>query len=190
MREKCDARMAEAVYNLANGDFLKRRHFRCTPARAAGGVEPWRGGGRKMTKRNAIDDARELRQRQTKAEALLWSVLRGKQVSNLKFRRQHPEPPYVLDFANCGHNLAVEIDGGYHDYQDEKDNTRERYLISKGWDIIRFSNEDVLADPEAVAIAIARQLKVEYEYRKRSGSSSSVADRQRIAKDLNNRNRT
>lgn len=80
-----------------------------------------------------IRRARELRQRQTKAESLLWSVLRAKRLCNKKFRRQHPVNPFVADFACCELALIVEIDGGYHDYQCEDDARRQNFLEAQGW---------------------------------------------------------
>ena len=136
-----------------------------------------------MSNRSPIRDARELRQQQTKAEALLWSVVRGKQVCQLKFRRQHPEPPFILDFACVQAMLCVELDGEYHEGQLDKDAARESFLRLKGWDIIRFTNEDVLADPESVAIAIARHLGLPYNFSHRHGGLSSVTTRQRIERN-------
>lgn len=60
--------------------------------------------------------ARELRARQTKAESLLWQVLRGRRLCGLKFRRQFPIEPWIVDFACVEHKLVVELDGGYRDY--------------------------------------------------------------------------
>jgi very-short-patch-repair endonuclease len=96
-----------------------------------------------MSRRNIIEDARELRSRRTEAEAMLWSVLRAKQVCGLKFRRQHPEPPWIIDFACHSRHLAVEIDGGYHDQQYAKDSDREAFLVRRGWTVVRFTNEEV-----------------------------------------------
>ena len=118
--------------------------------------------GRKLT-----EFARDLRARQTKAESLLWYVLRGRRLCDLKFRRQFPIVPFIVDFACLEKNLIVEIDGGYHDCIYEKDTSRQEKIEAKGWDVIRFSNEDVLGDVEAVAIAIARRLGLEPEFRKR-----------------------
>ena len=59
--------------------------------------------------------ARELRVRQTKAESLLWCVLRGRRLLGLKFRRQYPIEPYIADFACIQKFQIIEIDGGYHD---------------------------------------------------------------------------
>ena len=118
---------------------------------------------------------------------MLWSVLRAKQVCGLKFRRQHPEPPWIIDFACHSHHLAVEVDGGYHDQQDTKDSEREAYLVRRGWTVVRFTNEEVRHNLESVAIAIARSLGLQYEFKKRNGGISSVKDRQRIARDLEHR---
>ncbi len=52
----------------------------------------------------------------------------------------------------------MEIDGGYHDYTYEDDVFRQKYLETKGWRVVRFSDEDVIDDVEAVAIAIAREM--------------------------------
>ncbi|KAA1262015.1 hypothetical protein LF1_45760 [Rubripirellula obstinata] len=140
-----------------------------------------------MDKRHPISDARDLRRRQTEAESLLWSVLRAKQVCRLKFRRQHPEPPYIIDFACLAEKLAVEIDGGYHDNVYDKDQARERFLIDRGWRIKRFTNEDVRSDVESVATAIARYLGRVYSFQKRQAGTSSVLDRQIAKKDRDKR---
>ena len=111
--------------------------------------------------------ARELRQRQTKAESLLWNVLRAKRLCDKKFRRQHPIAPFFADFACVELRLIVEIDGGYHDYAYEDDVYRQAYLERKGWRVLRYTNELVLEDVEAVAIAIAKELGLEPEFRPR-----------------------
>jgi adenine-specific DNA-methyltransferase len=105
-----------------------------------------------------IARARELRKRQTEAETLLWCVLRGRRLCGLKFRRQYPIEPFIADFACVEERLIVEIDGGYHDYVVADDLTRQQRLEAFGWKVLRFENEDVLDDVEAVAIAIARFL--------------------------------
>lgn len=101
-----------------------------------------------MPNRDPITDARELRQQHTESEALLWSLLRNKQVCGLKFRRQHPVPPFILDFACVSRKLCVELAGDYHNAQFENDLDRETWLRDRGWDTVRFSNEEVIADPE------------------------------------------
>ena len=111
-----------------------------------------------------IRKARELRNRQTRAESLVWSVLRANRLCNKKFRRQHPVHPFVADFACCELALIVEIDGGYHDYTYEDDTHRQQYLEAQGWRVLRFSNEEVIDDVEAVAIAIAKSMGLKPTY--------------------------
>ena len=95
--------------------------------------------------------ARELRKSQTRAEGLLWSVLRTKQLCGLKFRRQHPIGPFFADFACLSHQVVVELDGEHHDHVRENDLRRERFLKSRGWNVMRFANDDVLKDAEMIA---------------------------------------
>ena len=63
-----------------------------------------------------------------------------------------------------GEKLIVEIDGGYHDYVYADDMSRQQEFEAHGWDLMRFSNEDVIEDVEAVAVAIARHLELEPEF--------------------------
>ncbi len=126
-----------------------------------------------MTK-NHILNARENRKHQTVSEGLLWSVLRSKQLCDLKFRREHPIEGYIADFACESQKLVVEIDGGYHDQTADCDIEREAVLRSLGWEVIRFSDKDVEQDAEAVARAIAKHLKLEYSFTKRKGGGSGM----------------
>jgi very-short-patch-repair endonuclease len=117
----------------------------------------------------SLQRRRELRARSTKAESLLWQVLRSRQLVGLKFRRQHSIGPFIVDFACVEKKLAVEVDGDYHDVIVEKDQHRMRWLESEGWTVIRFRNVDVLDDVEAVAIAIGRHLGVDVRFDGQSG---------------------
>ncbi len=118
--------------------------------------------------------ARRLRERQTEAESLLWAALRANQLCNLKFRRQHPVGPFFADFACASEKLIVELDGQYHDVQFEKDKARQQYLESEGWTVVRFSNEDVLEDVNAVTISIAQILGRAPEYQTRTGARTGM----------------
>ena len=97
-------------------------------------------------------NAFQLRERQTKAEAVLWERVRKKQVMGLRFRRQHPISKYILDFYCHKTKLAVEIDGGYHNSPEQKeaDHLRTKDLEEMGVRVIRFTNEQVLDDVEGV----------------------------------------
>ena len=93
--------------------------------------------------------ARELRAQQTDAEQLLWGILRAKRFLGFKFRRQHPIEPYILDFYCDELKLAIELDGGQHAEQHTYDERRTRALEAQGIRILRFWNNDVLAQTEA-----------------------------------------
>ncbi len=96
--------------------------------------------------------SRSLRQNQTDAEALLWSRLRGRQVNGLKFRRQHPLGPYFADFACIELGLVVELDGGQHGQEPAAafDEKRATHMAALGFQTLRFWNNEVLLQPEAV----------------------------------------
>ena len=109
--------------------------------------------------------ARDLRARQTKAESLLWSVLRGRRLCGLKFRRQHPIPPFIADFVCIDKQLIIELDGGYHDMIGEADRSRQSLLENRSWTVLRFRNEDLIKDVDAVAIGIAKSLGLDASFR-------------------------
>lgn len=100
----------------------------------------------------ALERARDLRVSSTDAERKLWSCLRGGQLNGLKFRRQHPIPPYTVDFFCSSAKLVVELDGSQH--TEETDRARTHYLQSKGFVVLRFWDNDVLTQTEAVVEAI------------------------------------
>ncbi|ROO01568.1 hypothetical protein BK674_06470 [Pseudomonas moraviensis] len=102
--------------------------------------------------------ARQLRVNQTDCEQLLWQKLRSRQIANLKFRRQFPCPPYVLDFYCAQLKLAIELDGGQH-YETAgliHDQRRTRYLNLKGIEVARFSNLEVIQQMDDVLEQIIR----------------------------------
>jgi len=87
---------------------------------------------------------------QTEAEKLLWSYLRNRQMEGCKFRRQWPIGAYIVDFACLSRQLVIELDGGQHAESIAYDETRTRFLEAKGYRVIRFWNNDMLANPVAV----------------------------------------
>jgi len=95
----------------------------------------------------------------TDAERRMWSALRGRRLEGYKFRRQHPLGPFILDFACVLHRLVIEVDGGQH-ADSESDRCRTAWLESQGWRVLRFWNNDVLANTEGVIAVILRVLKL------------------------------
>jgi very-short-patch-repair endonuclease len=98
--------------------------------------------------------ARELRQEMTPAEELLWERLRNRKLAGFKFRRQHPINRFVVDFYCAACKLIVEVDGGIHDQQSERDIVRAEELEQHGYHLIRFRNEQVLHNLQNVLAAI------------------------------------
>ena len=92
--------------------------------------------------------ARDLRQHQTDAERELWYHLRGGRLNGRKFRRQHPIPPYIVDFYCESLKLVVEVDGSQHG--DEADLERTRFLERQGLRVLRFWDNEVLGQRDAV----------------------------------------
>lgn len=90
-----------------------------------------------------IDRAKEMRQRPTKAEALLWSAVRKKQLGP-RFLRQAPLLGYIADFYCHDARLVVEVDGGYRAERTETDKLRDRRLLAAGIRTLRFTNARVL----------------------------------------------
>lgn len=96
-----------------------------------------------------------LRANPTDAERVLWSKLRRKQVGTLRFRRQFPIGPYIVDFVCLQANLVVEIDGGHHG--GENDVIRSAWLNERGYKVLRFWNNDVLSNIDGVVQTIASE---------------------------------
>ena len=94
----------------------------------------------------------------TPAERLLWRRLRNRQLAGFKFRRQHPVGPYIVDFLCAERGLAIELDGAVHDGAQVDDAKREAELRATGLRFLRFRNEEVLQDLEAVVERIRSNL--------------------------------
>ena len=102
-----------------------------------------------------IDDSlqKSLRRRMTDAENHLWRHLRRRQFAGCKFRRQHPFFDYILDFACLEKSLAIEVDAGQHQAC-EQDRQRDARLQAAGFRVLRFWNNQVLQETDAVLEAI------------------------------------
>src|SRR5438874_2252460 len=98
--------------------------------------------------------ARGLRRTQTDAENRLWYHLRNRQLGGAKFRRQFPIGSYVVDLVCLESRLIVELDGGQHSEQVERDERRTAFLEAQGFRILRFWNNQALAETEAVLTTI------------------------------------
>ena len=100
---------------------------------------------------------RELRRDQTDAEKALWTKVRNKQFFGMKFFRQYSIGSYILDFYCPTVKLAIELDGGQHNQNDnrEYDSTRSEYLKSQEIDVVRFWNNEVLLDMQSVLAELA-----------------------------------
>jgi very-short-patch-repair endonuclease len=99
---------------------------------------------------SSVVRARQLRRAQTKAEGLLWRHLRSRQLGGVKFRRQQPIGPYIVDFCSLEPKLVLEIDGSHHGERLVQDHRRTEFLERSGYRVIRFWNTDVLHQIEAV----------------------------------------
>jgi very-short-patch-repair endonuclease len=100
--------------------------------------------------------ARKLRKNQTDAEAMLWSKLRDRQFLGLKFRRQRPVGRYFADFACVEIGLIIELDGGQHTSAAAYDRARSDDLAQMGYQVLRFWDNEVLTQTEAVLQKIFR----------------------------------
>ncbi len=105
--------------------------------------------------------AREMRKNQTETEKKIWTVLKNKQINNLKFLRQKIIGEFIIDFYCHEIKLALEIDGEIHNKQKERDIEREDFLKYKfGLDILRYTNKFVLEnDVETIKIKLLEDLK-------------------------------
>jgi very-short-patch-repair endonuclease len=107
------------------------------------------------------DAARRLRAEASDAERKLWSRLRRKQMALLRFRRQHPIGPYIVDFYCSAAKLVVELDGAQHgeDKAVAYDRARTEWLEARGFHVLRIWNHEFFEDPEEVLERIWRTIK-------------------------------
>ena len=103
--------------------------------------------------------ARVLRKNMTDTERCLWSRLKRRQINGYKFRRQFPIGAYIADFICLEARLIIEVDGGQHAEQTEKDKLRDKWLVSQNFHVLRFWNNEVLQETDAVVEAIVQALK-------------------------------
>lgn len=109
--------------------------------------------------------AKRLRRDSTEVEKKLWRALRNRQLAGVKFRRQFPVEDYVADFAAPEHRLIVELDGGQHNDEAARvwDAARTARLEQSGWRLLRFWNNEVIENIEAVVLTIRHALTRNHE---------------------------
>jgi very-short-patch-repair endonuclease len=102
--------------------------------------------------------ARQLRNNPTDAERLLWQHLRLHQVGGFKFRRQQPLGPFIVDFACLEKRLVIEVDGGQHGERIAYEAERSEWLKAQGFVVLRFWNNEVVREIEAMKEVIWKAL--------------------------------
>ena len=103
--------------------------------------------------------AKENRKHPTLAESVLWEYLRYSQLG-VPFKRQHIVGIYIADFICITAHLIIEVDGKYHELPQQQidDVERQRWLEEQGFDVIRFTNEEILQDTENVLKRIEQKI--------------------------------
>ena len=116
-----------------------------------------------------MTQAQHLRKNATRYEKELWRHLRNRKFANYKFRRQHPIDCYIVDFYCPEAHLAIELDGGGHNYigREVYDGERTKFLASEGISVLRFWNRQVRENLDSVLETIW------FELEQRSGDNPS-----------------
>ena len=98
------------------------------------------------------DRRRQLRNNLTPPEARLWSILKGKKIEGVKFRRQQSINNYIVDFYCPQVKLIIEVDGKTHNEvtSNAKDFERDLFLRSSGYTVLRFTNIEIMNEIEYV----------------------------------------
>jgi very-short-patch-repair endonuclease len=103
-----------------------------------------------MNKLHKHFTAKVLRKNFTDTERLLWKYLRAKQMEGCKFRRQEPIGSYIVDFVCHEKKMVIEVDGGQHSADRERDDERDSWLEGQGYRVLRFWNNEVLTNIKGV----------------------------------------
>ncbi|WP_136615093.1 endonuclease domain-containing protein [Bradyrhizobium sacchari] len=100
--------------------------------------------------------AKRLRREMTRAETLLWRHLKADRLAGLAFRRRTPMGHYIADFVAHSCKLIVELHGESHDFEDRirRDEQRDQWFASRGYHVLRFTNDDVMKNLEGVVLSI------------------------------------
>ena len=148
-----------------------------SPISGEGGARPrsgWEGEGMLPSRKELLARARWMRANPTEAEKRLWATLRDRRLAGHKFRRQQVIYPYIVDFVCFESRLIVEADGSHH--ADKKEDAhRDAFLRGQGFRLLRFWNNEVLADVDAVASALFDALSVPHPVGRRAADCPSPA---------------
>ncbi|QMV03919.1 DUF559 domain-containing protein [Devosia sp. D6-9] len=107
----------------------------------------------------SIERVRELRRDPGEPERVMWQVLHSFRQQGYHFRRQAAIGPYYADFA-CHHGkLVIEVDGDSHAGAEAYDERRDAYMRARGYQVLRISNHDVVANRDGVFTLVAQLLE-------------------------------
>ncbi|UJS18768.1 MAG: DUF3387 domain-containing protein [Candidatus Jettenia sp.] len=149
-----------------------------SPSQREGGH--YRGG---MYFMGMINQVRELRKNQTKAEEIFWELVRNKGFLGLKFRRQHQIGHYIVDFYCHSERLIIEFDGKVHNTSEQrkKDEIRDKYLKSLGNKVLRFSNAELIEYTENVLKVIVESLSPSGRDGREGGGITTITTIKKLA---------
>src|ERR1700726_3112741 len=124
------------------------------PRRAGEGDHAEHGGGGMRAPEGTLRRPRELRRHMSLPEVVLWQALRKGRLAGLRFRRQHPIGPYILDFYCPAARVGIEVDGFAHDTAAvaRRDEIRQAWLAERGVSVLRITARDVLQDKKLQAV--------------------------------------
>jgi very-short-patch-repair endonuclease len=104
--------------------------------------------------------AKQLRRTMTRAETLLWRHIKANGIDDLGFRRQVPFQNYIADFVCFAGKVIIELDGESHDFVERQnaDRNRDAFFAEQGFQVLRFTNEQVMSNLEGVVEAIRQAI--------------------------------
>ena len=111
----------------------------------------------RQTERRHRGFAKSMRRNPTESERHMWLILKDRRLADYKFRRQIPIGPYIADFVCYSARLIIELDGNQH--ADDHDTSRDAWLASKGFTILRVWNNQIADDRDAVLDAVWNRLQ-------------------------------
>ena len=94
--------------------------------------------------------AKTLRKRSTDAELILWQRIKARRLEGIKFRRQQPIEDFIVDFLSFENRIIIELDGGQHVEDRQKDRERDKLLTKAGFKVLRFWNNEIFENLDGV----------------------------------------